>query len=62
MWYLKISLETQTFNEIVYYPMNVLMSNNEKTINAMYANAVSIRYKNNVKKKIVRTKEFEIEL
>ncbi len=62
VWYLKISLETQTFNEIVYYPMNVLMSNNERTINAMYSNAVNIKVKTDGKKKILRTEEFEIDL
>jgi hypothetical protein len=62
VWYLKISLETQTYNEIVYYPMNVLMSSNERIINAMYENVVSIKYKNDVKKKILRTKEIEVDL
>ena len=62
VWYLKISLETQTYNEIVYYPMNVLMSSNERIINAMYEHMVSIKYKNDVKKKILRTKEIEVDL
>ena len=62
VWYLKISLETKTYNEIVYYPMNVLMSTNERNINVMYEHAVSIKYKNDVKKKILRTKEIEVDL
>ena len=62
VWYLKISLETKKYNEIVYYPMNVLMSSNERIINAMYEHMVSIKYKNDVKKKILRTKEIEVDL
>ena len=62
VWYLRISLETQTYNEIVYYPMNVLMSTNERNISLMYEHVVSIKYKNDVKKKILRTKEIEVEL
>ena len=62
VWYLKISLETQTYNEIVYYPMNVLMSNNERNINLMNQNKVNIKFKNEDKKKNLRTEEFEIDL
>ena len=55
-------MQYQTYNEIVYYPMNVLMSSNERIINAMYEHMVSIKYKNDAKKKILRTKEIEVDV
>ena len=62
VWYLNISLQSQTSNKIVYYPMNVLMSNNERTINAMHANTVKIIVRSDYEKKFLTTEEFEIDL
>ena len=53
VWYMRVSIETKTFNEFVYYPMNVMMSKNERTINVMYQNVVNIRYKDD--------EEFEVD-